>query len=112
MDEDGTPIIKLDIGNLASFGFDPPAEIVQAIVRNLPHTAGYTDSKGLLASREAVVRYAQQKAVTGATVEDIYLGDGVSASRVSGPFFLRAASMRFPSASKPAALGISSPSSS
>jgi hypothetical protein len=61
MDEDGTPIIKLDIGNLASFGFDPPAEIMQAIVRNLPHTAGYTDSKGLLASREAVVRYAQRR---------------------------------------------------
>ena len=49
MEEEGQHIIKLNIGNLAAFGFEPPDEIVQDMIRNLPNSAGYTDSKGLFA---------------------------------------------------------------
>ena len=78
MEEEGQKIIKLNIGNLAVFGLEPPDEIVQDMIRNLPHAAAYTDSKGLFAPRKAVVHYTQQKRVTGVTVDDVYLGNGAS----------------------------------
>ena len=78
MEEEGHKIIKLNIGNLAVFGFDPPDEIVQDMIRNLPHAAGYTDSKGLFAPRKAVVHYTQEKRIAGVTVDDVYLGNGAS----------------------------------
>ncbi|WP_424894662.1 pyridoxal phosphate-dependent aminotransferase [Tepidimonas sp. HKU79] len=78
MEEDGHKIIKLNIGNLAVFGLEPPDEIVQDMIRNLPHAAGYTDSKGLFAPRKAIVHYTQQKGIPGVTVDDVYLGNGAS----------------------------------
>ncbi len=78
MEEEGHKIIKLNIGNLAVFGLEPPDEIVQDMIRNLPHAAGYTDSKGLFAPRKAVVHYAQEKQIGGVTVNDVYLGNGAS----------------------------------
>ena len=59
MEEEGQKVIKLNIGNLAVFGLEPPEEIVQDMIRNLPHSAGYTDSKGLFAPRKAVVQATQ-----------------------------------------------------
>jgi alanine-synthesizing transaminase len=78
MEEEGHKIIKLNIGNIAAFGLEPPDEIVQDMIRNLPHTAGYTDSKGLFAPRRAVVHYTQEKQIRGVTVDDVYLGNGAS----------------------------------
>ena len=78
MEEEGHKIIKLNIGNLAVFGLDPPEEIVQDIIRNLPAAAGYTDSKGLFAPRKSVVHYTQEKGIAGVTVDDVYLGNGAS----------------------------------
>ena len=78
MEEDGIKIIKLNIGNLAAFGFEPPDEVVQDMIHNLPDAAGYTDSKGLFAPRKAVVHYSQQKRIPHVEVEDIFLGNGVS----------------------------------
>ena len=78
MEEEGQKIIKLNIGNLAVFGLEPPDEIVQDMIRNMPHAAGYTDSKGLFAPRKAVVHYTQEKHVAGVTVDDVYLGNGAS----------------------------------
>lgn len=80
MEDEGQRIIKLNIGNVAAFGLMPPDEIVQDMMRNL-HTAeaaGYTDSKGLFAPRKAIVHYTQQQGVQGVTVDDVYLGNGVS----------------------------------
>jgi alanine-synthesizing transaminase len=48
------------------------------MIRNLPHAAGYTDSKGLFAPRKAVVHYTQEKHIAGVTVDDVYLGNGAS----------------------------------
>ena len=78
MEEDGHKIIKLNIGNLAVFGLEPPEEIVQDIIRNLPSAAGYTDSKGLFAPRKSVVHYTQEKGIAGVNVDDVYLGNGAS----------------------------------
>ena len=78
MEEEGHKIIKLNIGNLAVFGFDAPEEIQQDMIRNLPNSAGYSDSKGIFAARKAVMHYTQQQGVAGVTLEDIYLGNGAS----------------------------------
>ena len=78
MEEEGQKIIKLNIGNLAPFGFDAPEEIQQDMIRNLPDSAGYSDSKGIFAARKAVMHYTQQKGIKGVTLDDIYLGNGAS----------------------------------
>jgi alanine-synthesizing transaminase len=78
MEDEGHKIIKLNIGNIAAFGLEPPDEIVQDMIRNVPHAAGYTDSKGLFAPRKAVVHYTQEKHIAGVTVDDVYLGNGAS----------------------------------
>jgi alanine-synthesizing transaminase len=78
MEDEGHKIIKLNIGNLASFGFDAPEEIQLDMIRNLPNAAGYSDSKGIFAARKAVMHYTQQKRIKGVTLEDIYIGNGVS----------------------------------
>ncbi len=78
MEDEGQQIIKLNIGNLAAFGLEPPDEIVQDMIRNLPHSAGYTDSRGLFAPRKAVVHYTQEKKIADVTVDDVYLGNGAS----------------------------------
>jgi alanine-synthesizing transaminase len=78
MEEEGQKIIKLNIGNVAVFGLEPPDEIVQDMIRNLPDAAGYTDSKGLFAPRKAVVHYSQEKGIKGVSVDDVYLGNGAS----------------------------------
>jgi len=78
MEEEGHRIIKLNIGNLASFGFDSPEEVQLDMIRNLPNAAGYSDSKGIFAARKAIMHYTQQKGIKGVTLEDIYVGNGVS----------------------------------
>ena len=78
MEEEGQKIIKLNIGNLAVFGLEPPDEIVQDMIRNLGNAAGYTDSKGLFAPRKSIVHYTQEKHIAGVAVDDVYLGNGAS----------------------------------
>ena len=78
MEDEGHKIIKLNIGNLAAFGFDSPEEIQLDIIRNLPNAAAYSDSKGIFAARKAVMHYSQQKHIKGVTLDDIYIGNGVS----------------------------------
>jgi alanine-synthesizing transaminase len=78
MEEDGHKIIKLNIGNLAVFGFDSPEEIQQDMIRNLPNSAGYSDSKGIFGARKAVMHSTQQQGIKGVTLDDIYLGNGAS----------------------------------
>ena len=78
MEEEGHRVIKLNIGNPAPFGFEAPEEIVQDVIQNLRDASGYSDSKGLFAARKAIMHYTQQKGIKGVTLEDIYLGNGVS----------------------------------
>ncbi|MDB5824083.1 MAG: Aspartate aminotransferase [Herminiimonas sp.] len=78
MEEEGHKILKLNIGNLAVFGFDAPDEIVQDMIRNMSNASGYTDSKGMFAPRKAIMHYTQQKEIEGVTIDDVYLGNGAS----------------------------------
>ena len=84
MEEEGHKLIKLNIGNLAVFNFDPPDEIVQDMILNMHNAAGYTDSKGMFAPRKAIMHYTQEKQVAGVTMEDIYIGNGASELIVMG----------------------------
>jgi alanine-synthesizing transaminase len=78
MEDEGQKIIKLNLGNLAVFGFDAPEEIQQDMIRNLPNSAGYSDSKGIFAARKAVMHETQKQGIVGVTLDDIYLGNGAS----------------------------------
>ncbi len=78
MEEEGQKIIKLNLGNLAVFGFDAPEEIQQDMIRNLPNSAGYSDSKGIFGARKAVMHETQKQGISGVTLDDIYLGNGAS----------------------------------
>jgi alanine-synthesizing transaminase len=78
MEEEGQRIIKLNIGNLAPFGFEAPEEIQQDVILNLPNSSGYSDSKGMFAARKAIMHYCQAKKISGVTLEDIYIGNGAS----------------------------------
>ena len=78
LEEEGHRIIKLNIGNLAPFGFEAPEEVVRDVVINLPSASGYSDSRGLFAARKAIMQYAQTKAIAGVQLDDIITGNGVS----------------------------------
>ncbi len=78
MEDEGQKIIKLNIGNLAPFGFDAPEEIQQDMIRNLPNSSGYSDSKGIFSARKAVMHETQKQGIAGVTLDDIYLGNGAS----------------------------------
>lgn len=78
MEDEGHRIIKLNIGNLAVFGFESPDEIQQDMIRNLPGSSGYSDSKGIFAGRKAVMHETQRQHIKGVNLEDIYLGNGAS----------------------------------
>ncbi len=78
MEEEGHHIIKLNIGNLAPFGFDTPDEVRHDVIVNLPQASGYSDSKGLFAARKAIMQYTQQKAIADVELDDIFIGNGVS----------------------------------
>ena len=78
MEEEGHKIIKLNIGNVGVFGFDPPEEIQRDMIRNLGNASAYSDSKGIFAARKAIMQYCQEKGIQGVTLDDIYTGNGVS----------------------------------
>ncbi len=78
MEEEGHKIIKLNIGNVGVFGFDPPEEIQLDMIRNLGNASAYSDSKGIFSARKAIMQYCQEKGIQGVTLDDIYTGNGVS----------------------------------
>jgi alanine-synthesizing transaminase len=78
MEDEGQRIIKLNIGNLAPFGFDAPDEVRQDVALNLSNASGYTDSRGLFAARKAIMHYTQEKGIKGVQLDDIFIGNGAS----------------------------------
>ena len=78
MEEEGQSVLKLNIGNLAPFGFDAPEEIQLDMIRNLPNSSGYSDSKGIFSARKAVMHETQKQGILGVGLDDIYLGNGAS----------------------------------
>jgi alanine-synthesizing transaminase len=78
MEEEGQSILKLNIGNLAPFGFSAPDEVCQDVIANLSTASGYSDSRGLFAARKAIMHYTQEKNIRGVGMDDIFIGNGVS----------------------------------
>lgn len=78
MEENGTNVLKLNIGNPAPFGFRTPDEVIYDMSRQLTECEGYSNSKGLFSARKAIMQYAQLKKLPNVSVEDIYTGNGVS----------------------------------
>ncbi len=78
MEENGTHVLKLNIGNPAPFGFRTPDEVVHDMAHQLTECEGYSNSKGLFSARKAIMQYAQTKNIPNVTVNDIYTGNGVS----------------------------------
>ena len=78
LESQGYKIISLNIGNPAAFGFDTPDEIVHDVILNIRNAQGYADSRGLFAARKAVMHYTQNLGLPGVTINDIYIGNGVS----------------------------------
>lgn len=78
MSEEGIDILKLNIGNPAPFGFRAPDAVIDVMKENLTSTEGYSDSKGLLSARKAILEYCNSKNIPNVTVDDIYTGNGVS----------------------------------
>ena len=74
----GIDILKLNIGNPAPFGFRAPEALLQRMNENLCHTEGYSDSRGLLSARKAIVKYCKKKGIQQVTEDDVYTGNGVT----------------------------------
>ena len=78
LEAEGHKILKLNIGNTAPFGFEAPEAIVADISHHLPHSQGYSDSRGIYSARTAVAQYYQAKGLTHTGVDDVFIGNGVS----------------------------------
>ncbi len=78
MEEDGTQILKLNIGNPAPFGFRTPDEVIHDMRRQLTECEGYSSANGLFSARKAIMQYAQLKHIPNVFMDDIYTGNGVS----------------------------------
>lgn len=78
LEAEGNKILKLNIGNPAPFGFEAPEAIVADMVQHLPAAQGYSDSRGIYSARTAVAQYYQSRGLTATTVEDVFIGNGVS----------------------------------
>ena len=78
MEEAGTHVLKLNIGNPAPFGFRTPDEVIYDMRHQLADCQGYSASQGLFAARKAIMQYAQLKKIPNVDIDDIYTGNGVS----------------------------------
>jgi alanine-synthesizing transaminase len=78
LEDEGHKILKLNIGNPAPFGFEAPDDIVKDVIHHLPSAQGYCESKGIYPARVAVMQYFQQQGIFDVSVDDIFIGNGVS----------------------------------
>lgn len=78
LEEDGHKILKLNIGNPAPFGFEAPDDILKDVIHNLPSAQGYGDSNGIYSAKVAIHQYYQTLGVNNISVDNIYIGNGVS----------------------------------
>ena len=79
LEAQGHRILKLNTGNPAIFGFEAPYQIVRDMIRAVPYAHGYSDSRGIVEARRAIVsRYENEPGFPHVDVDDVYLGNGVS----------------------------------
>lgn len=78
MEDAGTHVLKLNIGNPAPFGFHTPDEVIYDMRQQVIDCQGYSAAQGLFSARKAIMQYAQLKGIPNVTIQDIYTGNGVS----------------------------------
>src|ERR1700761_5579434 len=78
MERMGYEIVSLNIGNPGAFGFRTPETMRLAMIENLSESEGYSHQKGLFAAGEAIVMHQHARGVQGVTVDDVFIGNGVS----------------------------------
>ena len=78
IERQGYEVIKLNIGNPAQFGFRIPETMRLAMIENLAQAEGYCHQKGIFPAREAIVMETQSRNISGVTIEDVFIGNGVS----------------------------------
>ena len=78
LEKRGYEIISLNIGNPGLFGFRTPEAMRLAMIENLDQAEPYCHQKGIFPAREAVVIQQQSRGVTGVTIEEVFIGNGVS----------------------------------
>jgi alanine-synthesizing transaminase len=78
MRREGIDVIKLNTGNPAAFGFNAPEEVFDALRTNVMRCQPYSESKGIDEAREAVLEYCVSIGIPDISLENIYLGNGVS----------------------------------
>ena len=78
LEKRGYEIISLNIGNPGLFGFRTPETMRLAMIENLGQAEPYCHQKGIFPAREAVVMQQQDRGIEGVSVEEVFIGNGVS----------------------------------
>jgi alanine-synthesizing transaminase len=79
LEAEGKTVLKLNTGNPATFGFEAPYQIVRDMIAAIPTAHGYSESRGILSARQAVVyRYEEVPGFPRIDPDDVFLGNGVS----------------------------------
>lgn len=78
LEAEGHKVMKLNIGNPAPFGFEAPESILVDMIHNLPESQGYSDSRGIYSARTAVANFYQGEGLRDVSVDDVFIGNGVS----------------------------------
>ena len=89
LEKQGKKILKLNTGNPAAFGFKTPDSVREALIENLDRALGYSDVRGMLDARQAIMEYHIAKGVENFGIDDIFIGNGVSeiASMIASALF-------------------------
>ncbi|MDL2257908.1 pyridoxal phosphate-dependent aminotransferase [Eubacteriales bacterium OttesenSCG-928-K08] len=74
----GENVLKLNIGNPAVFGFNAPDALFDEIAAHIRDAQPYSDSKGILSSREAIVEYCTSKGFPNVDSDSVFIGNGAS----------------------------------
>lgn len=78
LEQSGQKILKINTGNPATFGFGMPDSVKNALLENMDQAVGYSDVRGILSARESIMQYHSSKNITDASLDDIFIGNGVS----------------------------------
>lgn len=78
MQKRGIPVLKLNTGNPAAFGFKMPESVRRALSENMDKAVGYCDFRGMPEARDAICAYESAKGIRGINPDNVFIGNGVS----------------------------------
>lgn len=78
LERQGYEIVPLSIGNPGLFGYRTPETMRLAMIENLGQAEPYSHQKGIFPAREAVVMQQQDRGISDISVQEVFIGNGVS----------------------------------